>query len=160
MERVRLNGRTRPRRPDQFTPTDRRINRGGRPRGAVNKTTRLLKDAILQAAEEMGEMEPWIHKGSGTLKWKKGKGGTLGYLKWLAANEPKAYSTLLGRVIPLHVVGDIEHTHNVKIGDKQTLLDTLKERGIPIESIYQHRLSPPPIIDGEAVEVEDTNDDE
>jgi hypothetical protein len=65
----------------------------GRPKGAVNKTTAVLKDAILMAAEESGQDG-------------KGKGGLKGYLKRVADEDVKAFTSLLGRVLPLQVTGE------------------------------------------------------
>lgn len=60
----------------------------GRPKGSVNKTTALLKDAILQAAEEAGDKE-----------------GMVGYLKTQAKNNPGPFMSLLGKVLPMQVEG-------------------------------------------------------
>lgn len=65
----------------------------GRPKGAVNKTTATLKEAILKAAELSGQD-------------KKGKGGLVGYLQRVADNDMKAFSGLLGRVLPMQVTGE------------------------------------------------------
>jgi hypothetical protein len=62
----------------------------GRKKGEVNKTTRALKEAILLAAEEHGEDD-------------NGKGGLTGYLRKVAREDVKAFSGLLGRVLPLQV---------------------------------------------------------
>src|SRR5690348_2784437 len=62
--------------------------RGGRPKGAPNKTTRALKEAIILAAE----------------KSKHSKGGDLeGYLRYLADEKPELFVPLLGRLLPLQV---------------------------------------------------------
>jgi hypothetical protein len=59
-------------------------NRGkGRKKGVPNKTTALLKDAILQAAENAG-----------------GKEGMIGYLEAQAIANPGPFMTLLGKVLP------------------------------------------------------------
>lgn len=64
-------------------------NRGrGRPRGSRNKTTVVLKDAILLAAEKAG-----------------GKAGVIGYLTNQAKENPAAFMTLMGKLIPLQVGG-------------------------------------------------------
>ncbi len=68
-------------------------NPKGRAKGSTNRTTASLKDAILLAAEDVGEDG-------------RGKGGLRGYLVGLAKSEPKAFSSLLGRVVPLQVVGE------------------------------------------------------
>jgi len=60
----------------------------GRKKGQVNKTTALLKDAILRAAEAAG-----------------GKGGTVAYLTDQAKDNPAAFLTLLGKVLPLQING-------------------------------------------------------
>ncbi len=61
----------------------------GRPKGAVNKTTALLKDAILQAAEEAG-----------------GDDGMAGYLKEQAEKNPGPFMALLGKVLPMQLTGE------------------------------------------------------
>ena len=61
----------------------------GRKKGQVNKTTALLKDAILKAAEAAG-----------------GKGGTVAYLTDQATDNPAAFMGLLGKVLPLQVTGE------------------------------------------------------
>lgn len=71
----------------------KREKTGGRTKGTPNKTSGLLREAILQAAELVGEDG-------------KGKGKTVGYLKRLAVDEPKAFAGLLGRVLPLQVTGE------------------------------------------------------
>lgn len=78
-----------------LTPAKRKPpNAGkGRVRGVPNKTTAVLKDAILKAAEGVGDED---HDGQGTV----------GYMKHLARTEPVAFATLLGKVLPLQVTGD------------------------------------------------------
>lgn len=65
-------------------------NRGkGRPKGSPNKTTALLKDAILAAAEKAGD-----------------EAGMIGYLEKQAKDNPTAFLSLLGRVLPLQLASD------------------------------------------------------
>jgi len=54
----------------------------GRPKGSVNKVTKELKDMILTALEESGGVE---------------------YLKDRAKDNPAAFLTLIGKVLPLQV---------------------------------------------------------
>lgn len=68
----------------------------GRPKGSANKTTTALKEAILLAAEQSGGDT-------------KGKGGLVGYLKRVADEDVKAFSGLLGKVLPIQVAGDKEN---------------------------------------------------
>lgn len=65
----------------------------GRPKGSVNKTTAALKEAILKAAEKVGQDG-------------KGRGGLQGYLQRVAQEDVKAFSALLGKVLPLQVTGE------------------------------------------------------
>ncbi|MCD0415695.1 hypothetical protein LOC51_00575 [Rubrivivax sp. JA1024] len=65
----------------------------GRKAGVPNKTTALLKEAILAAAASCGSDG-------------KGKRGLEGYCAWLAREEPKAFAALLGRVLPLQIASD------------------------------------------------------
>jgi hypothetical protein len=73
----------------------KRTKKGGRAKGTPNKTTTLLKEAILKAAELAGEDG-------------KGKGQTIGYLKKLAMEHPPAFAGLLGKVLPLQLAGSDE----------------------------------------------------
>jgi len=61
----------------------------GRPKGKPNKTTALLKDAILKAAEGAG-----------------GPDGMVGYLQAQAAANPGPFMSLLGKVLPMQIAGD------------------------------------------------------
>lgn len=61
----------------------------GRAKGTPNKTTALLKDAILKAAEEAG-----------------GKDGLVGYLATQAKDNPGPFMALLGKVLPMQVTGE------------------------------------------------------
>jgi hypothetical protein len=71
-------------------------NRGnagkGRPKGSPNKINATLKEAILAAGAEHG------YDGAGT-------GGLQGYLLKVASEDVKAFSGLLGRVLPMTVEG-------------------------------------------------------
>lgn len=67
----------------------------GRPKGSRNKTTTALKEAVLEAARLHGS------DGNGTDE-------LVGYCRMVAAKDHKAFTSLLGRVLPLSVKGDIE----------------------------------------------------
>lgn len=64
----------------------------GRKAGTPNKTTALLKEAIIKAAEQVGSDG-------------EGKDALTGYCVFLAKTEPKAFAALLGRVLPMQVSG-------------------------------------------------------
>ena len=61
----------------------------GRTPGSLNKTTKLLKDAILMAAEQAG-----------------GKAGLVGYLAEQAVANPQSFLPLLGKVLPMQITGE------------------------------------------------------
>jgi hypothetical protein len=61
----------------------------GRGKGTPNKTTALLKDAVLQAATLAGGPE-----------------GLVGYLKTQAAANPGPFLALLGKVLPMQITGE------------------------------------------------------
>ena len=61
----------------------------GRKKGVPNKTTALLKDAILKAADQAG-----------------GRDGMIGYLKKQAEQNPQSFLPLLGKVLPMQVTGE------------------------------------------------------
>jgi hypothetical protein len=63
----------------------------GRPKGAQNKMTRALKEMILTALDE-------AHPD-----------GAVGYLKQQATSNPTAFLTLVGKVLPLQVAGELDH---------------------------------------------------
>lgn len=59
----------------------------GRPKGMPNKTTALLKDAILKAATDAGN------------------GDMAAYLTQQAIDNPGPFLSLLGKVLPMQVTG-------------------------------------------------------
>lgn len=61
----------------------------GRPKGAANKTTTAVKEMILQALSE-------AHKD-----------GAVAYLKGQAKDNPTAFLTLVGKVLPLDVNANV-----------------------------------------------------
>lgn len=83
----------------------------GRPKGLPNRTTGLLKEAILKAAELAGDDAQAEHGG---------EGGLVGYLDDLRRNEPKAFATLVGKVLPMQIQGDFD------VGAKDSLRDLME----------------------------------
>lgn len=61
----------------------------GRVKGVPNKTTALLKDAILQAAKNAGG----------------GEDGLVNYLTLQATENPGPFMSLLGKVLPMQIEG-------------------------------------------------------
>jgi len=62
---------------------------GGRQKGTPNKTTALLKDAILKAATLAGNEQ-----------------GLIGYLQTQAVVNPGPFMALLGKVLPMQLTGE------------------------------------------------------
>lgn len=62
------------------------IKTGGRSKGTPNKVTGALRDMILQALDEQ-------------------PGGGIEYLKLQAMENPSAFMTLLGKVLPTQLTG-------------------------------------------------------
>lgn len=61
----------------------------GRVKGSQNKITKTLKEAVMESFDRVGGVE---------------------YLVKVAQDDPKSYMALLGRVIPLQVKAEIDHT--------------------------------------------------
>lgn len=64
----------------------------GRAKGTPNRTTSVLKEAILLAAAQVGRDG-------------RGKDGLTGYLRRVAINDARAFAGLLGKVLPMQVEG-------------------------------------------------------
>lgn len=81
-----------------------RANRGGRPKGSVNKTTAAAKDIIAKAAAELG-----------------GQDRLVAWAREAPENERAFWATIFPKLLPLQVQGDghapIVHEVRVKIVD-------------------------------------------
>jgi hypothetical protein len=64
----------------------------GRPKGSVNKTTAAIKEMVVQALDNAGGVD---------------------YLVTQSRDNPTAFLTLVGKVLPLQVAGDINHAVKV-----------------------------------------------
>ncbi|MBT1511783.1 hypothetical protein KIP88_14825 [Bradyrhizobium sp. SRL28] len=75
----------------------RMANLRPRPRvkGQANRITRDLRQAIIAAAEAYGSDG-------------YGSGGVVGYCYFLAARHPRAFTGLLGKMLPLQVSGSVQ----------------------------------------------------
>ena len=117
--------------PYRFKP--RRQKEGGRRIGSTNKVPRLLKEAIMLAAE----LEGSNGQGSGEL---------VGFFRKVAREDPKLFTKLLGRVLPLQVENPTpEVREEVRYKTVEEAQHELEERGITLDVIKR-------ILDPEQVE--------
>jgi hypothetical protein len=73
------------------------VKQGGRKKGTPNRLTKELKDCILEA----------LHQAEGIAGEadKKTPTGAVAYLKRQSEQNPVAFMTLIGKVLPLQVTG-------------------------------------------------------
>lgn len=104
-EAAKIKPLTQRQRRERRPPAQTRIrspdkNKGGRPVGSPNKFPRLLKDALLEAAETVGnKLAPFQKRGPA-------QSGLVNYLCHQAVKSPNAFMSLLGRVLPLQIESD------------------------------------------------------
>src|SRR5258707_2872288 len=79
----------------------------GRQLGTPNKITRILKEAILQAAATVGKPRIVRDMEGRVIKVERGRGGLDGYLEHIALTEPRAFCALLGRILPVMIKADV-----------------------------------------------------
>jgi hypothetical protein len=94
---------------------------GGRKKGIPNRTTLVLKQAILKAAEAVGS------DGNGL-------GGLQGYLQMIAERHPREMVFLLSKVLPIQLASESDMPQVVfrSAADVRRELD---QRGIDINSL-------------------------
>ena len=90
-----------------------------------NKTTTLLKEAILLAAAAVGSNG-------------KGKDGLVGYLMRAVIDFPQNYLGLLGKVLPLQLLGSIK-VEDGKVYTTEEAEAILKDRGSQSERTSMNR---------------------
>lgn len=86
----------------------------GRPKGAVNKTTKLLKDAILKAAEQAGNQ--------------LGEDGLVSYLEAQALKNASSFLTLLGKVLLAELANNGQEIKTVTKIELVAMKDPLEEK--------------------------------
>ena len=98
-----------------------------------NKTTKIIKEAILEAAARVG-------------KDGKGKDELVGYLVTLAEVHPKSFAQLLARVIPLQVAATIEHQMvSAEMRTVEQVKEDLERRGLAGLLTPTRVVNPPPL---------------
>lgn len=87
-----------------------KIEGSGRKKGTGNKVPRLLKDAILEAAERAGQSiidERYSNPDNADPRFveQAKKEGMVHYLEHQAIENPHSFMTLMGKVLPMQVTG-------------------------------------------------------
>lgn len=132
----------------------------GRQKGTSNKTTELLKKAILIAAADAGdEIVARVARDAGfTIEEVSAavedSGGLIGYLRWLATKHPQTYGALLGKVLPMQ----IKFGRDAAPGEYETvdqIRQRLADQGLTLECLKL--VDGPPVAD--YVADEDASDD-
>jgi hypothetical protein len=117
----------------KFQKGERRPANAGRKPGSPNRTTRVVKDAFLEAARRTGDPE------------NGGRGGLVGYLMWIARKHPVPFASQLGRLIPESVKVEVRTEINFRsVADIDRELASL---GFPIEEIAPLLLEAPLLSD-------------
>jgi hypothetical protein len=122
----------------------------GRPPGSRNVSTQILKDALLIAAEELGEIkrvavldEEGLPTGQYEYEY-SGHDGLIGYLKWAGIHRPSSFLALLGRILPMQMNLKSERSLKVVYKTVEETRLALKERGIEPSMIAEVlQLTPP-----------------
>ena len=76
---------------------------GGRQKGTLNKTSALLKDAVLEATDTAG-----------------GKAGLVGYLRSQARENPIAFMAFLDKLVPSQIAADVTQRFATVTADVMT----------------------------------------
>jgi hypothetical protein len=71
----------------------------GRRKGSQNKVTNTFREAMLLAAQELGDTQE---------VGKDGQGGLLGYLKVCGVLERKTFMLMMGRILPLKISAEVK----------------------------------------------------
>src|SRR4051794_2695046 len=95
---------------------------GGRKMGSVNKTPRLLKEAIILAAELEGSNQ-------------NGKDKLVGFLRRVARDDLRGFVMLLGRVLPLQVETKSDMRVEVPYRSLDEVRRELEHRGVSMDLV-------------------------
>jgi hypothetical protein len=117
---------------------------GGRKMGVENKTPKLLKDAIMMAAELEGSNQ-------------HGKDKLVGFLRRVARDDLRGFVMLLGRVLPLQVESRSDMKVEVVYHTVEEVRRELLSRGISVETVSNILHHEPQVIDHEGIEYEEAD---
>jgi hypothetical protein len=114
--------------------------RRGRKPGKPNKTTRILKDALLMAAELEGD----YHYRKRQIQEND---GLVGFLRWAARKELPSFLSLLGRVLPMQVKMNTEQA--VVYRSLEEIQHDIDELNVPLERLAPLLLGRAPLEGGQ-----------
>jgi hypothetical protein len=115
--------------PHQFKPGHEKIPGSGRRPGQQARYTRLLKEAVMEAAELEGSDG-------------EGKDGLIGLLRRIAKEDIKTFAMLLARAMPLQIEGRNDVRVEVMYDSVEEVRDELAARGISMEFVKQLMFAP------------------
>lgn len=118
-----------------------RTKSGGRVKGTPNRTPRLLKDAIMNAMDMVGQDN-------------RGKNGVDGYLARIAWRKPEVFVRLVEKLLPFQLTGANGGPVQMTYENKADILQRFRERGLP----PPQSLLEAPVLDAEFSEVETDED--
>jgi hypothetical protein len=87
---------------------------------------------VLQAAEEVGDLSG-IPKQNLNKRGAHGPAGLTGYLKWIARTQPKSFTALLSKLLPMQVITD-KYSETIYKSYSEVQL-ALGEHGLSIEAL-------------------------
>ena len=95
---------------------------GGRKVGSINRSTKLLKEAVLLAAELEGSNQ-------------RGKDRLVGFLRMVAREDLRGFVMLLGRVLPLQVESRTDERAEVPYRTVEEVRHELEALGITFDVV-------------------------
>jgi len=122
-----------------FKKGEPRPEKAGRKKGTPNKRTRLLKDAIMAAAEIVGHVRWEEHQNAKGQRFLRrivdGQDGLEGYMQFLAIEHPSSFTSLLRAVLPYHISGTLKADLNQPYRSTEEVREALRERGFPVDKL-------------------------
>lgn len=139
---------------------------GGRQKGTGNKVPTEIKNAILTAMDQVGELEfTCMTSGTGKKKktwweWKAtGKDGSTGYMRWLARHEPQTFAQLVGKLLPFQLSGKdggaikVEHEVFHRLQDRDlSKMTVLELTAMYREASSTHERTPLKLVGGKTID--------
>jgi hypothetical protein len=132
----------------KFKKGQKRPKTAGRRRGSPNKTTGLLKEAVLLAAELEGDLSLQQFRTS-AQRYRESeqeaakRGGLVGYLRYLAREHPPQFVSLLGRAMPLQV--RVDARSETVFRTVTEISEEMARRGVPLEAVVPLLIQQQPV---------------